>query len=61
MFETVIVPRRSGLEMFEWLIHALKSLCYTINLASISRLNSSCEFVFFELSQKVGVSYPEPN
>jgi hypothetical protein len=33
--------------MFEWLIESLKSLGYTIGKMEISRLHSSCRFVFF--------------
>lgn len=46
MIQTVIVQRRSGLEMFEWLIECIKSLGYTIDQVEISRLNSSCRFDF---------------
>jgi hypothetical protein len=46
MIQTVIVQRRSGLEIFEWLIECIKSLGYTIGEMEISRLHSSCRFDF---------------
>jgi len=33
--------------MFEWLIECIKGLGYTIGEMEISRLHSSCRFIFF--------------
>jgi len=44
--------------MFEWLIECIKSLGYTIGRMEISRLHSSCRFVFLASIEKTQGSPP---
>ena len=57
MFQTIIVMRRSGLDVFEWLKQCLKRLGYTIDEMDISRQNSSCRFDFWVLIKKAAADH----